>query len=250
MTQSHVDIVSLQVKADEKTRVFLEAFKSQQMQTDVSGFHLLIFHCNTHRCIQAEETKRKDAQTRVDELVADIIKFSQDAANNGLLDKEKYVIPQHLHDLQEADLPETQRGLVMSEIAQFRERAAKREREKMRDVRESIPTILNAPSGPKQREWGRPAGGRQESATPNKPQGFGKGPQSYQKPVGFVKADDPNAGKDPLKDEKPVNKSDEELEAERKEQRRQEEELSFRDVSWVIYFDKTILHYFTEGEEV
>ena len=53
------------------------------------------------------------------DFVADINRISQDAANSGLIDKEKYVIPPHLHDLQEADLPETQRGLVISEIAQF-----------------------------------------------------------------------------------------------------------------------------------
>jgi len=46
------------------------------------------------------------SKARVDELVADIRKKSQEAANNGLIDKEKYVIPPHLHDLQEADLPE------------------------------------------------------------------------------------------------------------------------------------------------
>jgi RNA-binding protein 25 len=159
--------------------------------------------------------------------VADIIKFSQEAANNGLIDKEKYIIPPHLHDLQEADLPETQRGLVISEIAQFRERAAKREREKMRDVRESIPTLLNAPSGPKQREWGKP---QNASSTPGPKQGFGKGPQGYNKPLGFVKSEDTTGNKEPSKDDEAATRTDEELEAERKEQRRQEEELSFKDV--------------------
>ncbi len=119
---------------------------------------------------QAEEAKRKEGKAKVDGLVAGIIKFSEEAASNGLIDKEKYVIPPHLHDLQEADLPETQRGLVISEIAQFRERAAKREREKMRDVRESIPSLLNAPSGPKQRDWGKP---QNPPSTPAK--GYGKG---------------------------------------------------------------------------
>ena len=168
--------------------------------------------------------------------------MSQDAANNGLIDKEKYVIPPHLHDLQEADLPETQRGLVISEIAQFRERAAKREREKMRDVRESIPSIIGAPSGPKAREWGKPqnqarvdtpqAAGR--ALAPQQAQAQGKGPQGYSKPVGFVKAEgqgSPTGAKD---DERRMpgkaSKTDEELEAERKEARRRDEEVSFRDV--------------------
>ncbi|KAF9478212.1 hypothetical protein BDN70DRAFT_880274 [Pholiota conissans] len=201
----------LLVKADEKTRAFLDSYQANQMATDV------------------EETKKQEAKAKIDELVADINRVSQDAANNGLIDKEKYIIPPHLHDLQEADLPETQRGLVISEIAQFRERAAKREREKMRDVRESIPNISAAPSGPK-REWGKPQT-RQESPTaPMKPQGFGKGAQGYSKPVGFVKAEDGNAGRDAHgHDRQHAGKSDEEIEEERKEQRRHEEELSYKD---------------------
>lgn len=177
---------------------------------------------------QAEEAKKKEAKAKVDALVSDIIKLSQEAANNGLIDKEKYIIPPHLHDLQEADLPETQRGLVISEIAQFRERAAKREREKMRDVRDSIPTLLNAPSGPKQREWGKPQNTSSSQGT--KHQGYGKGPQGYNKPPGFVKSEDSPGSKEPKDDKASVAKTDEDLEAERKEQRRQEEELSFKDV--------------------
>lgn len=100
--------------------------------------------------LQADDEATRQAKSRVDGLLGHINKTSEDAASNGLLDKEKYIIPPHLHDLQEADLPETQRGLVMTEIAQFRERAAKREREKMRDVQSAVPVILGAPSGPKQ----------------------------------------------------------------------------------------------------
>jgi len=170
--------------------------------------------------------------------------MSQDAANNGLIDKEKYVIPPHLHDLQEADLPETQRGLVISEIAQFRERAAKREREKMRDVRDNIPSIPGAPSGPKVREWGKPQQQQQHqqqspgsSQAPTKQLSYGKGAQGYSKPVGFVKAEDSGAATGSLDDDRHLAgktiKTDEELEAERKEARRRDEEVSFRDVSVV-----------------
>ncbi len=59
------------------------------------------------------------ARVHVTILIDDINRISQDAANNGLLDEERYMIPPHLHDLQEADLPETQRGFIISEIAQF-----------------------------------------------------------------------------------------------------------------------------------
>jgi RNA-binding protein 25 len=145
-----------------------------------------------------------------------------------LLDKERYVIPPHLHDLQEADLPETQRGLVISEIAQFRERAAKREREKLRDVRAAVPNLSaqGSPSGPKVREWGK-AQGPVETRGPTP---LGHDPQQgFSKPVGFVKA-----GSREREDERHLPgkaaKTDEELEQERKEARRRDEENSFRDV--------------------
>jgi RNA-binding protein 25 len=97
----------------------------------------------------------------------------------------------------------------------------------MRDVRESIPSLLNAPSGPKQRDWGKPPNAPSASG---KQHGLGKGSQSYGKSSGFVRAEDANAGKDDVRGDKAVIKTDEELETERKEQRRQEEELSFKDV--------------------
>lgn len=118
----------------------------------------------------------------------------------------------------------------MTEIAQFRERSAKREREKMRDLKQGMP-VLGAPSGPKMREWGKPQNQIQGSPQPGK--AVGKGPQTYDKPVGFVKA-----GESPVSDERSLagktNKTDEELEAERKETRRRDEEASFRDVSFQL----------------
>jgi len=174
----------------------------------------------------------QQAKAKVDELVAEINQQSQEAANSGLLDKEKYVIPPHLHDLQEADLPETQRGLVISEIAQFRERAAKREREKMRDVREAMPQLTPTPSGPKVREWGKPQTPQSPHGAPGKP-ARGKD-AGYNKPVGFVKAEN-GATNDDRSIPGKSTKTDEELERDRKENRRRDEEVSFRDVSRRIY---------------
>ncbi|KAI0917614.1 hypothetical protein AcW1_007220 [Taiwanofungus camphoratus] len=205
----------LLVKADEKTKMFLDAYQAQKMITD------------------ADEHQTRQSKAKVDELLADINKKSQEAASNGLIDKEKYVIPPHLHDLQEADLPETQRGLVMTEIAQFRERAAKREREKMRDVREAVPAALAAPSGPKVREWGKPQLQGQQSGSPldasKSSQGYGKGVQGYSKPVGFVKAEEGTRSPGPETRSSVRGKTDEELEADRREARRRDEENSFRD---------------------
>ncbi|KAJ7599897.1 hypothetical protein C8J56DRAFT_909077 [Mycena floridula] len=200
----------LLVKPDEKTRAFLDAYSSQRISTD------------------ADEVLSKASKTKVDALIKEINLKSQQAADSGLIDKEKYIIPPHLHDLQEADLPETQRGLVISEIAQFRERAAKREREKLKDVQMSIASEARrgsganasgasangaggAPAGPK-REWGKP-----------KQQALGKAEQGYSKPVDFVKATTQE------KEKETKGKTDEELEQDRKEARRRDEETSFRD---------------------
>ncbi|KAK7448884.1 hypothetical protein VKT23_001385 [Stygiomarasmius scandens] len=191
----------LLVKADEKTRAFLDAYGSQRMRTNT------------------DEEKKDTARKRIDQLVKEIHQKSEDATNQGLLDKEKYVIPPHLHDLQEADLPENQRGLVISEIAQFRERAAKREREKMRDVQVNVPAFT-APNGPKAREWGRP----QQSPTPSQPSRYGKGSMT-----GFVKAEERSTSEEATPTPAKRAKTDLELEEERQESRRKEEERSFRD---------------------
>jgi RNA-binding protein 25 len=163
------------------------------------------------------------ARAIVKKLVEEIHDESNQAANEGRLDKERYVIPPHLHDLHEADLPETQRGLVISEIAQFRERAAKREREKMREAPKISPALLAPPAAPKVREWGKPQGD-QRGALGNDAQ------QGYNKPVGFVKEGGPSGALVPTAPAGRV-KSDEEMESERKEVRRRDEENSFRDVS-------------------
>ncbi|KZV67940.1 hypothetical protein PENSPDRAFT_653670 [Peniophora sp. CONT] len=203
----------LLVKADEKTKTYLDAYVTSKRVTDA----------DTQIQLRAKED--------VSHLVTSIFKQSDEAATDGKLDRERYVIPPHLHDLHEADLPETQRGLVISEIAQFRERAAKKERERQR----ALPATINAlgpgqgqgmgmgmgqtPSGPggpngMRREWGKPAEGGGGRA-------FGSdGQQGYGKPVGFVKEAGAPAGR---------TKTDEEAEAERKEARRREEEDSFRD---------------------
>jgi hypothetical protein len=157
------------------------------------------------------------------------------------------MIPPHLQDLQEADLPENQRGLVISEIALFLERAAKREKEKNLADREKTVSrsagvggfsgagaMGTVPSGPKERVWGRPgasSSGSQQSPQSSQHhqqpshQGWGNGAQSYQRPVNFVQGEDAIPG-----ESKRVEKTDEELERERKDARRREEDNSFRDV--------------------
>jgi RNA-binding protein 25 len=93
--------------------------------------------------------------------------------------------------------------------------------------------VTGAPSGPKVREWGKPQQSAPSTQAPQA-QGFGKGAQGYSKPVGFIKAGDSNVGRDGSEVERPgpgrTTKTDEELEAERKEARKKDEEISFKDV--------------------
>ena len=145
------------------------------------------------------------ARIRIETLVQNIKQQHEEATQKGTLDKEKIVIPPHLHDLQEADLPETQRGLVMTEIQAFRERAAKREKEKMSELPSVAPSVL--PAGPKQREWGKPQG---IAHSPPRQKGFGNGAQGYNRPVGFVR--EGNREEDGMGDR--IQKTDEELEEE------------------------------------
>ncbi|KAJ7186687.1 hypothetical protein C8R46DRAFT_1057724 [Mycena filopes] len=183
----------LLIKADEKTRAFLDAYASTR---------------------PLEPSVAQASKAAIDTVVGDVTRLA--AASTS--EKEKYVVPPHLHDLQEADLPETQRGLVISEIAQFRERAAKREREKMRELQQQQQPSV--PSGPKMREWGRPKEEPpRDRDQPPREGGMGKGAQGYNKPVDFVRE----------RESKRPTQTDEELEAERKEGRRRDEEVSFRD---------------------
>lgn len=171
---------------------------------------------------------------------------SASAANSGISGsaENNNAVPPHLRDLQEADLPENQRGLVISEIALFRERAAKREkdqadREKGAGRSAGVGGFSHpggmggVPSGPKERVWGRPNNNNTPSKQqqgPSQRQGsWGSGPQGYQQPVDFVKGENAVEGRD-------SDKTDEELERERKIARRREEDESFRDVSYWLYF--------------
>ncbi|KAL5501860.1 hypothetical protein ACEPAH_9121 [Sanghuangporus vaninii] len=189
----------LLVRADEQNRGIIDAYQASRMNTDTDDALVL------------------KARSEIDTLLQNIKRQHDEAAHSGSFDKDKYIIPPHLHDLHETDLPETQRGLVISEIAQFRERAAKREREKMSEVTSSIPSIM--PSGPRQREWGRQQG---SASSPPRQQGFGTGPQGYNKAPGFVKEGSVGPPGRP-------RKTDEEMEDERREARRKDEEASFRD---------------------
>lgn len=125
----------------------------------------------------------------------------------------------HLHDLEVEDLPEQHREIVTSEIALFRERAAKRAAEKaqMEAQMESRRQPPTGPSAQQNRGWG-PSGG----APPV------NDPQSYNKPIGFV-----GQGGAELKPDAPAEPiiDDAQRERERAERAHREAETMFLDVS-------------------
>ncbi|KZO94430.1 hypothetical protein CALVIDRAFT_600065 [Calocera viscosa TUFC12733] len=212
----------LLVKADDKTKAYLAAYEAQRMDSD------------------RDEEALISARAAISHLLTTI---GQAALPSSMTQNKKDApVPPHLRDLQEGDLPEEQRGLVMSEIAMFRERAAKKENEKRKQAEEaaqsaSAAAIAMSPIGPPTgpgRGWGRgqpPPSGPQQS--------FGNGPQSYNRPVGFVRGGDngwqhrrPSQGgasDHDLQSPSAVEKTDWELEQERLEGRRIQEENAFRD---------------------
>ncbi|KAH0825834.1 hypothetical protein J3R83DRAFT_7807 [Lanmaoa asiatica] len=185
-----------------KRQLFLDACSAQKTRTDT------------------DEAMMQPAKANVNELVQEINRTSQDAANNCLLGKEKYAILPHLHDLQK---------LISTRPRHLRDRT--REREKAREVCESIQNLLaTAPSGPKLRDWGKPQSQQPSQSTPEKgQQAQGKGLQNYSKPVGFVEAGDTNAATGASDEWSEGPKTDEEMERDRRDARRRDEDVSFKD---------------------
>lgn len=117
--------------------------------------------------------------------------------------------------------------MVISEIALFRERAAKREREKLRDERERGMALgMSGPYGGK----GSPASGANKGPinAPSGPKGKGAGPgfQGYGKAPAFVQS---QSGQNELE------KTDEQREQDRKDARTRDENESFKDVSFLNF---------------
>lgn len=132
----------------------------------------------------------------------------------------------HLQDLAPEDLPVENRGIITSEIALFRESAAKRAAEKKRleqeqEARRNASRANQAPSGgvrpQSQQEPGNGWGARGQVD-----------PQSYNKPVGFIAAGTSISDSNPLTT---VKLSDADNERARIEQSKRASEANLRDVS-------------------
>jgi len=115
---------------------------------------------------QADDIQTETSRTLIQGLLdsartGDLTRTLQsvEAANNA----NAAPVSAHLHDLQEADLPENQRGLVISEIALFRERAQKRDKNgepikiagvgPVNAANRNNPNTVQPPTGPS-RGWG------------------------------------------------------------------------------------------------
>lgn len=172
----------------------------------------------------------------------------------GGLEPINVVVPAHLQDLKEGDLPENQRVQVLDQIAVFREQAARREREKQKlDVakeRQKLEEIAANPRGTSTSNYGygnralendrkamedsrnrRKSAWDQQHVSPNdqrnaaSPVAVKRGdPQAYDKPVGFVK---PQAAEAKGESER----TDEEEEELRLQRKARERDHALREVS-------------------
>jgi hypothetical protein len=95
---------------------------------------------------------------------------------------EAYLVPAHLRDLKDEELPEENREVVLDQIALFRQQAVQRELEKKRNEEEAERRRLAAQA---EQARLRAAGGASSS---RQQESFSDTPQTYNRPVGFVAA--------------------------------------------------------------
>ncbi|OCF31872.1 hypothetical protein I317_02949 [Kwoniella heveanensis CBS 569] len=238
----------LVVKADQKTQEFLEEFESTLGRSENDE--------------EADAACRKSIQHIVALLTDPNAQHPDGPKNNGGGDSPlQVIVPAHLQDLQEGDLPEEQRVAVLDQIAIFRENAARREKEKkaMEDEKERFKQ-MQAQQGPgrgtpggggtsggatsnygygnnralgkqqqqaEMRGWGQqtPASHGQQTPLPHQ-NGAGpskvRDPQAYDKPVGFVPAQSAESKVD-------SGRTDEEEEEIRRQRRQREKDIALRD---------------------
>ncbi|KAF8751228.1 PWI domain [Rhizoctonia solani] len=146
----------LSVKADQKTQGFLKTYEEQRGQNP------------------DDEVAKMTSETLIGSLIAALTDPSALPQEQTPEKSNEVIIPPHLQDLQEQDLPEEQRGLVLSEISLFRERSARRDKPPQVVARQP----QRQESGGGTRTWGQPQ--------QDKEKGESHGLAS--KPIGFVQA--------------------------------------------------------------
>ncbi|KAH7323421.1 hypothetical protein B0J17DRAFT_683390 [Rhizoctonia solani] len=180
----------LSVKADQKTQGFLKTYEEQRgLNPDDEVAKLTSKHSSVHpSALPQEQTPDKSNEV---------------------------IIPPHLQDLQEQDLPEEQRGLVLSEISLFRERSARRDKPPQVVARQAQQHQQSGGT----RAWGQPQQDKEK----------GESHGLANKPIGFVQAKEKEKEEPASKASGEPEKTDEEREKERLEARRRDEDNSFRD---------------------
>ncbi|CAD6919460.1 unnamed protein product [Tilletia controversa] len=210
--QSGEPAKKLMVKADEKTKNYMEGWENERILTD------------------QDEINDSEAISRVQSIVNRMNDPS--ARNEGAeTSTPSYEISAHLKDLTSEDLPEEHRGSVLNEIEQFRQAAAAREeaarkkefelekqRAREREERERR-------SGPNGSSSSGPSGSRGHGRF-----GPGADPQSYNRPLGFVseRVKQEGAAAEDLSNLDPEER-DEIEERRRKKQKEADDERTFRD---------------------
>ncbi|OCF75290.1 hypothetical protein I204_04143 [Kwoniella mangroviensis CBS 8886] len=232
---------ALVVKADQKTQEFLEEFESTLGRSDNDE--------------EADAATRKSIAHIVALLTDPNAQHPDGPAKQGGGDSPlQVIVPEHLQDLKEGDLPENQRVAVLDQIAIFRVAAAKREKEKkaiedereryriMQQQQQQRTPMANANYGygnnrglakQQQQAWQNQ---NQNQPSPNTPLGQqtpqsqqngagpsrARDPQAYDKPVGFVAAQSAEGKVD-------SGRTDEEEEELRRQRKQREKDIALRD---------------------
>ncbi|WWC88177.1 uncharacterized protein L201_003082 [Kwoniella dendrophila CBS 6074] len=236
---------ALVVKADQKTQEFLEEFESTLGRSDNDE--------------EADAATRKSIQQIITLLInpnAEQADGTTKKSNGGGDSPLQVIVPEHLRDLQEGDLPENQRVAVLDQIAGFRVAAAKREKEKkhIEDEKERFRFLQqhqqrNSPNVNINQNYGygntRGLAQQQKQQAANSPlqthhhhhhqspsssssnagpsrTPLARDPQGYDKPVGFVAAQSAEGKLD-------SGRTDEEEEDLRRQRRQREKDIALRD---------------------
>lgn len=206
---------SLVVKADEKTKAFIEQYKVDrgdsrsdfEQNLDSTGQHAINSFLDTLRSPQA------------------LAMFADSSTANST------AVPAHLRDLPPEDLPEEHRSSVLGEIDKFRQASAAREEEKRR--RERVLEREQARGGPSTLPTGpRAAPGPSTSTNPADPQSFTHGAPAFVSSSQDAAAAASAAPVDP-------EEADEAAEARRKELKAKDDERRAKEVSAVGEIEET-----------
>ena len=204
---------NLIVKADEKTRQFLDDYETTLLKTD------------------EEEKAEVKAQEEVDNILksmSDPQSMAQGPDNENKSESIDDLVPAHLKDLDADEIPEEQRQNTLSMIQMFRERSINKANEKKRNEQAKL-------EAQQRREQRDPINNKRWN---NKQYELHNTPQSYNKPLGFVPSSTnlPSTSKQ-IDDDLNMNldkalsmaEHDEQIENDRIHRRLRDRDLAFKD---------------------